>query len=130
MSLREWDSKVSSLLYLVVSLRLYTGGGPKPLQKSKGKKKRWEAGSGEGNEDVRRFDVPATEIELDYRDKSFGGIFNRRHGEEGFGMGHETIPRSARMPNLGGGVRHDSGSGGDVLGDALQHGPGLENKSR
>jgi hypothetical protein len=34
--------------------------------------------------------MPTTQIELDYRDKSFDRVIDRRHWKEGIGMGHET----------------------------------------
>lgn len=34
--------------------------------------------------------MPTTQIELDDRDKSLDGVIDRRHREEGVGMGHKT----------------------------------------
>lgn len=34
--------------------------------------------------------MPTTQIELDYRDKSFYGVLDRRHWKEGVRMGHEA----------------------------------------
>lgn len=40
---------------------------------------------------MRGLDMPATQVELDYGDKSFDRIVNRRHGKEGLGMCHEAV---------------------------------------
>ena len=39
---------------------------------------------------IRWFDVPSTQIELDYRDKTFDGIVNGGHGEQGLRVCHEA----------------------------------------
>jgi hypothetical protein len=40
--------------------------------------------------------MPTTEVELDYRHKSFDRIFDLGHRKEGFGMRHEAGLRSIR----------------------------------
>ncbi len=40
--------------------------------------------------DIRRSDVPTTQVEFDDGNKSINGVFNIGHWEEGVGMSHET----------------------------------------
>lgn len=44
-----------------------------------------------GGTNVRRLDVPSTQIELDHRDKALHGVVNCGHGEECFGVCHEAM---------------------------------------
>lgn len=39
--------------------------------------------------------MPTTQVELDHRDESLGGIVNLGHWQEGLGMSHETAGRSS-----------------------------------
>lgn len=51
--------------------------------------------------------MPATQVEFDYRDKSFDGVVNRAHREKGFGVGHEAIQMvSAHRKQVDNGGEH------------------------
>lgn len=45
--------------------------------------------------DVRRFDVPPTQVESDNRNKALKRVIDRGHGEEGLGVCHEAMRKGA-----------------------------------
>ncbi len=48
-----------------------------------------------GADNLRRFYVPATQVELDNRHKAFHRIINLRHWQQSIRMRHETVVRES-----------------------------------
>lgn len=51
---------------------------------------RLRSGTFNGAGNVRRLDVPSTQVEFDHGHKSLNRIINSAHGEESIGVGHEA----------------------------------------
>ena len=74
--------------------------------------------------------MPTTQVEFDHRNKSLHGVIDRGHGKERVGVGHKARLVSIQHSTPHSPDRSWAGSTWDLLGDALQHGPRLENERR
>lgn len=81
--------------------------------------------------DIRRLDVPSTQVEPDHRDEPFDRVIDCGHGEKSVGVRHEAIYQNSSVSSL---REHRTCVLGcsrvNVLGDSFQHRPGLKDECR